>query len=148
MGFALMARRKKSAGKDKPEKRPVGHPRKFATAEALQTAIDTYFDKCKAEEVRPGVCALALELGFADRQSLYDCEKIHEYSCIIKRARLRVESSYEDRLSEHSCAGAIFALKNMGWHDKTEQDITTGGEKISGVLQVELVRPKDATTNT
>jgi hypothetical protein len=43
----------------------------------------------------------------------------------------------------------VFGLKNKcGWRDKIDQDITSGGEKLSSVLQVELVRPEDAAANT
>ena len=32
--------------------------------------------------------------------------------------------SYEEMLHSHSSTGAIFALKNMGWHDTVKQDIS------------------------
>ena len=39
----------------------------------------------------------------------------------------------------HDPAGAIFNLKNnFGWKDKTETDITSGGEKLN-VAMVEFV---------
>ena len=65
-------------------------------------------------------------LGFCDRQSLYDYEKREEFSCIIKSARLAVENDYELSLRSNSCTGAIFALKNMGWRDKTEVEQSGG----------------------
>jgi len=66
------------------------------------------------------VTGLAMWLGFCDRQSLYDYEKREGFSCIIKAARLAVENDYEKALRSQSCTGAIFALKNMGWRDRTE----------------------------
>lgn len=40
---------------------------------------------------------------------------------------MRVENAYEQRLGEHSPTGAIFALKNFGWKDKTEAEVNTNG---------------------
>lgn len=36
-----------------------------------------------------------------------------------------IEMSYEEKLNTKGVAGAIFALKNMGWKDKAEMDIRT-----------------------
>lgn len=99
----------------------------FKTPEELEAKCDEYF---KFAEI-PTCCGLAFYLGFADRQSLYDYREKPEFTCIIKRAMLQVEQSYEERLAENGCTGAIFALKNMGWRDKHEVDHTTAGEKIT-----------------
>jgi hypothetical protein len=117
---------------------PAGRPPIFETPEQMEAAIEEYFNpiiygpenKCSIEPVPIGteprqrvtITGLAYHLGFCDRQSLYDYETKEKFSCIVKRARLRVEMSYEERLAENSCTGAIFALKNMGWRDKTEVD--------------------------
>lgn len=121
----------------------AGRPRKYETAEALEQAIEDYFNpvvstkintKCGPEELpaiterelnpNPTITGLALHLGFESRQSFYDYEKEGEFSYAIKRARLTIESKYEEKLYGQACTGAIFALKNFGWHDKTQQDIT------------------------
>jgi len=48
------------------------------------------------------------------------------YFCdTIKNARLRIEHEYEKQLYMDKCTGAIFALKNFGWRDKVENEITT-----------------------
>lgn len=99
----------------------AGKPRKFDTADELQAAIDYYFETVEGPLTITG---LALALGFCDRQSLYDNEKLPEYSCIIKNARLRVENGYEKNLSANNPTGSIFALKNMGWRDKVETGFT------------------------
>jgi hypothetical protein len=95
----------------------AGQPPYYKTPEELQTKIDAYFDDDKCPNTITG---LAYFLGFADRQSLNDYEERPEYSFIIKRARTRVEMAYELKLSGQSVTGAIFALKNMGWKDKSE----------------------------
>lgn len=131
------------------EKNPVGRPRLYETPEQLEAAIEDYFNPEVIEETQTGfgkltrelgrqtrqdstITGLAYHLGFESRQSFYDYETIPEFSYIIKRARLRVESSYEARLSANNVAGAIFALKNMGWADKSEMDVTSKGEQING----------------
>lgn len=88
----------------------------------MQAALDTYFTKCKEESIPLTITGVALALGFESRQSFYDYEENPAFSYIIKQARLRVENGYELSLRSVNVAGSIFALKNMGWKDKTEVD--------------------------
>ena len=46
-----------------------------------------------------------------------------------------MESCYEGKLSGTTPTGAIFALKNMGWRDKTETELSGGVEvkQITGM---------------
>ncbi len=111
----------------------VGRPPKFETPEQLKAACDEFIAN------NPGkltVTGLAMWLGFCDRQSLYDYEKKPEFTCIIKEARLAVENDYELSLRTPSVTGAIFALKNMGWKDKQEQEVygKDGGPLINIIL--------------
>lgn len=96
---------------------------------AKASGYTSFTVETKMEVVRepepPTITGLALYLGFASRQSLYDYEKRGEYSYIIKNARLRVEKGYELRLHGNNPTGSIFALKNMGWYDKQEIDQKT-----------------------
>ncbi len=96
----------------------VGKPRKYDSPETMAEGIEEFFSSGKPI----GLANLALHLGFASRQSLYDYEKKSEYSYLIKRAILAVEAYHEGRLisGEGSIAGTIFVLKNMGWSDKPE----------------------------
>lgn len=95
-----------------------GRPPHFASPELMQVAIDEFFEI--TDHIT--ITGLALHLGFVDRQSLYDYEKKEEFTCTIKKARTRVEQWYERNLMSASVTGSIFALKNMGWKDKTEVD--------------------------
>lgn len=104
---------------------PGGKPRNFNTPEELQASCDAYFDKCDRENKPYTITGLALGLGFCDRQSIYDNEKIPEYSCIIKASRLRVECGYESNLHHSNTTGSIFALKSMGWKDGDSESNTT-----------------------
>lgn len=101
----------------------AGRPQFYESPDLMQQAIDLYLKTCEAQTKKPTITRLALALGFESRQSFYDYEEKPEFSYIIKRARLEVEAGYEDGLRENNCTGSIFALKNMGWKDKTEQAI-------------------------
>lgn len=118
-------------------KNDVGRPPAFKTSKELQKKIDNYFRNCpdkkqivvkKTNEVieipTPTICGLCHYLGFESRQSFYDYEKNEKFSYTIKRARLFIEKEYEQLLQTSNYPGAIFALKNFGWVDKTEQEIT------------------------
>jgi len=116
-----------------------GRPPMYQSAEQLQERIDEYFEsgmkikqvvvgnKDKREVINvpvPTLTGLVLFLGFESRQSFFDMEKVPAFSYTIKKARMRVESVYEEMLATGAPVGAIFALKNMGWKDKTEVENT------------------------
>ena len=48
-----------------------------------------------------------------------------EFSNTIKKAKDKVEHSYEIDLKKKGNTGTIFALKNFDWKDKTEQETKT-----------------------
>lgn len=96
-----------------------GRPAHYPTTEDLLAACIGYFDYCVENSTKATVTGLALFLGFCSRASFDDYEKRNdEFSYIIKRSKLAVENSYE--LSGQTID--IFALKNMGWKDKTETE--------------------------
>jgi hypothetical protein len=97
----------------------AGKPQ-YGSAEELQWVIDTYFDGVG----KKSISGLALHLGFESRQSFYDYEKNEIFSYTIKKARLRLEQQYEESLMSQYVVGSIFALKNLGWKDKSEMGFT------------------------
>jgi hypothetical protein len=106
-------------------------------ADAIQAKIDAYFDECTDKEKRPTFCGLALALGYASRQEIWEHSRREEaISLPIKKALLRIECAYEEALSNSTCTGAIFALKNRGWKDKNETEITG---KDGGILEITVV---------
>lgn len=132
----------------------MGRPPIFETVKDLENLVEAYFEYIKGDSEwktgsdeegnpkdyqvftrspeSPSITGLALFLGFESRQSVYDYEKKNDdFSYTIKRARLRVEASYEQFLLTKAATGAIFALKNFGWADKQEVDHTTKGESIN-----------------
>jgi len=84
--------------------------------EQLKEKCIEYF----SQDEKATITGLALYLGFSCRDTLYEYSKKEVFSDLIKRAMLMVENSYE--LSGTSFD--IFALKNMGWKDKTEVEQT------------------------
>ena len=87
----------------------------------------------------PTITGLALFLGFENRQSLYDYREKEEFSGVIKRAMTLVEQGYEFKLHGDKPTGAIFALKNMGWKDRTETDITSNGEAVNTQPAINII---------
>lgn len=104
-----------------------GRPLKFETPEILEQAINNYFDKTPLEKWTITGLALALD---TDRITICNYGRKDEYSNSIKRARLKVENAYELSLREKGRTGDIFALKNFGWKDQGNVDITSDGEKL------------------
>lgn len=81
------------------------------------------------------------------RETLINYENKEEFFDTIKAAKDRVENYWEELLIGSNATGPIFNLKNnYGWKDKTEQDITTGGDKINTAL-VEFLDAKPKTDN-
>lgn len=111
-----------------------GRPAHYETPQELEQKIQEYINstayKTSPDPENPEeviyqgepitISGLAYFLGFESRQSLYDYEKREGFSYIIKKARLKVESEYEKKLSSRNPTGSIFALKNMGWADRSE----------------------------
>mgnify|MGYP000947792118 FL=1 len=108
---------------------PNGRPPLFSSPNDFNKKVEEYFTYIKGKkkgsnwlrQPEPAtITGLILYLGFSHREALADYEKKKGFSDIVKRARLRVEFEYEKKLSAQAPAGSIFALKNMGWKDKTE----------------------------
>lgn len=111
----------------------TGRPLKFQTVEELQSMIDFYFENTPKEEWTITGLALALD---THRSVLIDYgsgkydKEDREFSNTVKKAKLKVENGYEIDLKKYGRSGTIFALKNFDWKDKTETDVTSGGEKL------------------
>lgn len=105
------------------KKHPGGRPRKYSSPKEMQKAIDKYFDS----NDKPTMCGLAINLGFTERQGLWNYQGYsQEFFDLIKRARIIVEASYERDLRGNNVAGCIFALKQFKWRDR--QDLNLSGD--------------------
>lgn len=109
-----------------------GRPPKYKTPNELQERIDAYFNSCWVDKVtevtdKEGKCTmstvryqdrpytvagLALGLGFNSRTSLLDYDAKPEFLNIIKKAKLQIETCWEEGLAGKSPTGNIFWLKN------------------------------------
>lgn len=132
-----------------PEKRLPWRPRKFDSPEALQEAVDNYFDSCFETKYIPGVdeegnkyleekrvqvepftitgLALALDMS-RDNLLYYTEERDPDFYRIISRAKLRCQN-YAERQAMHphskNITGPIFNLKaNYGWVETNRQEVT------------------------
>lgn len=121
---------------------PGGRPLKYKTLEDMQPLIDKYFlDTPVTQQTITGL-ALALD---TDRTTLINYENRDEFFDAIKRAKTQVEYAYELSLRTRGSAGDIFGLKNFGWRDKTEQDISVKELPIPLLGGLD-VRQDDSTT--
>jgi len=93
-----------------------GKPPIYDNPEALENKCFKYFESCIENKEKATITGLTLYLGFCERKSLDDYKKKKEFVHIVKRAKLTVENSYEMSGTTFD----MFALKNMGWKDKTE----------------------------
>lgn len=106
----------------------------YHTPEEMQEKINAYIAECEDREDYVTITGLCYYLGFESRQSFYDYEKKEAFSYTVKRARLFIESDYEQKLRKYGRSGDIFGLKNFGWTDKQEIE-HTGHENISVIIQ-------------
>lgn len=120
-----------------------GRPPRFKTPEEMEAMVDEYFEALTDEKFVPTVNGLALFLGFTSRQSLINYGNKPEFLDTVKRARAILENAWEQRLAGPNAAGTIFWLKNQGWSDKVEQEISgPGGGPIPTTITVVGVEPK------
>ena len=103
-----------------------GRPLKFKSAAELEGKIEEYFAECVRTGEPLTVTGLALALD-TTRETLMDYQEKNDYSDAIKKAKLRIENAYEKRLIARGNGGDIFALKQFGWKDRTEQAVELSG---------------------
>lgn len=125
-----------------------GRPVKYDNVDEVKKIIDTYFEtdafmgEDDNRQYAPTMSGLAFALNLS-RQGLLDYSNKEMFFDTIKRAREKVGVALEQRLYGNTVTGIIFNLKNnFGWKDKTEQDITTGGEKITNNFNILPVTTK------
>jgi hypothetical protein len=105
---------------------PVGRPPIYETVDDILPVMQEWLDSLQRGE-KPTITGLCIALGFESKDTLYAYRDKPEFSYPIKKCLLFVENGYEKALRENAAAGSIFALKNMGWKDKTEVDNNISG---------------------
>lgn len=99
----------------------MGKEKNFNTIEELQELIDSYFQYCKESEIPPTITGLALSLGIT-RENLISYKNKDEFAPLIQKAKLEIEHLYELRLIKRGNSADIFALRVLGWNDKSAAD--------------------------
>ena len=89
------------------------------TPEEMQALIEDYFRVTDPDDIT--ITGLALHLD-TTRVTLCEYEKRPEFVNTIKKGKERVALAYELRLVHKGRSADIFALKNMGWTDRSEVD--------------------------
>lgn len=124
-----------------------GRPPIIKTPEELDARVDAYVEDCRRDGRVLTITGLALALGFFGRQSLYQQAERHGFYDSVKRARSIIEADYEQRLGDRSipAAGTIFALKNFGWADKVEHQVSgPDGGPVPLSIAIEIVDAEDS----
>lgn len=115
-----------------------GRPRHYSTPKEFDDRVDEYYSFCKTNPLEPLTwTGLALFMGFSCRASIDEYLKYDGFSYSVKRAKSLIEYGYEKKLHSTSPTGAIFALKNFKWSDKTVEDMA--GDNPDPV-KIEIVR--------
>jgi len=115
----------------------IGRPRLYKSPEEFDAKVEAYQAYCDEKKEPVTWTGLALFMGFAARACIDEYSNYEGFSYSVKRAKTFVEWHYEMRLCGDKPTGAIFALKNFGWQDKSEvtQDITvTDGATLAEKL--------------
>ncbi len=102
-----------------------GRPRAFNTPQELQKRIDEYKEYLKTNNKPPTIAGLTYYTGI-DRQTLYNYKKQDEFFDTIKTFVDWVIMTYEEQAYDKGNAGIIFLLKNYGYTDKQEHEISGG----------------------
>ena len=138
-----------------------GRPPKWKSVEAMQEAIDKYFESCKGEPLMidgepfmdklgnvvlihqhpPTVTGLALALGFTSRLALLNYEARPEFFNAVTRAKARCEEYAEERLfDKDGQRGAAFSLRcNFRWSEDGSGKEDGSGDSNSGVVELPAV---------
>ena len=106
-----------------------GRPRKFESVQAMQTAIDLYFDESDADELPYTVAGLAHALGMGTH-SLMNYQKADGYEdffTTIKEAKQKIEANMISRALANKVnpSVAIFLAKaNFNYSDQPKDTNT------------------------
>jgi hypothetical protein len=120
---------------------PAGRPLKFNSAgEILKQGME-FFEKCRQQNRPITITGLCIALGtYRDVLMDYQDERGEEFSNAVKTLKIFCENYAEEQVFVgKNCAGAIFALKNYGWKDKSDHSMTDGEGKplsMSPIIQM------------
>ena len=109
----------------------MARPRLINSPEEMLTKGYEYFDECKTNGNPILITGLALALGLSGREALSEYGRREEFSVAVKELKSVCENYAENKLfSGNNPTGAIFALKNYGWTDKHDVDLSVGIKRV------------------
>jgi len=85
----------------------------------------------------PTFAGFAFFLGFSSLEEFDEYIENGIFAETLKRGRLRIEASYEKKLHTQATTGTIFALKSMGWKERSENKQT--GIPPPGAVKIEII---------
>src|ERR1700744_2393493 len=91
----------------------------------------------KVETKPPTITGLALHLGFNSLEEFEQYEKVGRFATTLKRARLLIAATYEKKLHNTHHGGAVFALKEMGWHERADEKYSSENAPVITIKIIE-----------
>jgi len=111
------------------DKHPGGRPRILDSNEQAKELIDLMFEKLEDDDI-PTVEDLCEALGMCSRSTLFDYEKMEEFSNTIKKAKQKIFNIQKKLALKNKVNPTVFifnAKNNYGMKDKTE--VENSGEQ-------------------
>ena len=103
----------------------------------LMAVMEGYFNSRPPDQYT--LTGLALAVG-TSRKTIENYGKRPGFRQLVEEARLLVEHSYELRLGGKNYKGAMFALTNLGWDNKSQQEHSFSGDTPKWEIEVTHVR--------
>lgn len=116
-------------------KSKVGRPPKYTQSLEIQTLFEKYVKDCTESRLTFTKAGLLFRLGLS-RESYREYKAKPEFVDTIRQIEFLIEDAWLQRLTATGATGAIFYLKNAfkeEYKDRNETDVTSGGEKITGI---------------
>lgn len=123
----------------------MGRPVLYDDPDVMMAKAQEYFhgEEALGDKGCPTVNGLCLHLGMA-RDTLLRYGEKAEFSDVVKFIRMRLEHTWERRLAGPNATGTIFWLKQQGWSDKSEMELSgRNGGPMETVTRIELVGKVD-----
>jgi len=109
----------------------MARPRLINSPDEMLEKGYAYFDECKDKGNPILITGLALALGLSGREALSEYGRREEFSVAVKELKSICENYAENKLfSGNNPTGAIFALKNYGWTDKHDVDLSVSMKRV------------------
>ena len=111
----------------------MGRPFLWEKPEDIENIIHKYFEETPDDEITlTGLC-LALN---TNKQTIANYQEKPEFKHLLEMSKLRIENAYEKSLRKNGRSGDIFALKNFGWTDRQEVEMSGN---INKPITVEII---------